>query len=287
VPRPTPLFVLGTARSGTAWLANMLSSHPDVLGLAAAEHNGVLESHLLDHTRFALAGEWTPGAFYDRYAAEDCARLAGVPREEFCAEAPGRADAVAFFGVLMDLAARRAGARFWLEKTPRHAIYGDLLSRRFPTALFIIIERRFVDTVQSQLAAFPNPQAGWVRQRIEKVARYGSDSRALRRLARCVPARVATTTYEALARDTEGEMTRLLRFLALPERPLASRYPRRSSFGPDGASRPRLSLGERALLQTARALCALLPLSLMVRLRERRDRRGAGTFPKFRLLVPT
>jgi hypothetical protein len=283
----TPVFVLGTARSGTGWLANLLMSHPDIVGLAATEHNGILESHLLDHTRFALAGEWPRAEFWERYAAEDYARLARVTKDEFCRAAPPRADAVDFFGALMGLVARRAGARYWLEKTPRHAIYGEILLNRFAGARFILLERAFTDTIQSQLAVFANRRAGWLRRRLEKVARYESDARAMRRLGRLAPSRVIAVRYEALRGDLEAEMGRVLRFLELPERRLATPYPRVSSFGPEGADRPPLAAGERALLEAMRWLCAAIPFGVLVRLRERHDRRGALRFPKFRLLAPS
>lgn len=237
----TPLFVVGTARSGTTWLANLLASHPDIAGVAAAVHEGVMESHLLDHTRFALPGEWTREAFAERYAAEDYAKLAAVAPEEFCAAAPPRGDAVTFFGVLMELVAAKAGARYWLEKTPKHAIYADLLLRRFAGARFVIIEREFVATVQSQVALFANARAGRLRQRMEKVARYASDARAIRRLRHRASGRTVTVSYEALARDTEGETGRVLRFLDLPPRSLVSAHSVASAFGgtAPGGPRPR------------------------------------------------
>ena len=279
----TPIFVLGTARSGTTWLANLLISHPEIAGLAAAEHQGIHESHLFDHTRYALAGTMSCAAFAERYRAEDYFRLAGVSAAELCAAAPAEADTVAFFGVLMTLVARKAGARYWLEKTPKHAIYADEIMDRFPDARFVLITRDFQDTMRSQLARYANPDAGWLRQRLEKVFRYVSDRRAMRRVARRAGSRVREVSYETLAADTDGVTAGLLRWLGLPVRPLRSAFPPDSSFGPGG--RPgHAAPAERVALAAGHALCAAVPLPMLKWLRERRDRRDARTFPKYQLL---
>ena len=282
--RATPLFVLGTARSGTTWLANLLISHSAIVGLAAREHQGIHESHVFDHTRFALPGTMTPQAFVARYAAEDYFTLAGVSPGEFCAAAPAAGDAVDFFAALMDLVARRAGARYWLEKTPKHAIYADLILQRFPSARFVVIKRRFHDTMLSQMARFANPRAGWVRQRLEKAFRYESDLRAIVRLERAAPDRTVVIAYEALAEDPARETARILRCLGLPEQRLASAFAADSSFGGGRARPKRMPFAERVVFAAGRAVCALLPLRVLLRLRERRDRGEARVFPKYQLL---
>ena len=283
-PAPLPLFVLGTPRSGTTWLANLLISHPDIVGLAAAEHFGIHESHLLDHTRYALAGDMSCDAFVDRYRTEDYFVLAGVSREDLVAASPARGDAVAFFAVLMETVARRTGARYWLEKTPKHAIYSDVLVERFPSARFVIITRSFVNTMGSQLAKFSNPRARWLRQRLEKAFRYEADLRAIRRLRKRLPDRVVSVTYENLLRDPVVQTDRVLQFLGLPERPLRSAYPPDSSEASPTA-RSALSWRDRAALTMGRAAWRLVPFVALRLLTEQRDRREAQTFPKYQRLA--
>jgi hypothetical protein len=277
--------VLGTARSGTTWLANLLISHPDIVGMAAREHQGVHESHLLDHTRYALPGEMTREEFANRYAAEDYFTLAGVSRADLCTTCAPRGDAIAFFRTLMDLVAQKRGARYWLEKTPKHAIYVKTILQRFPDARFAVITRNFPDTMKSQLALYANPRAGWLRRRVEKVFRYESDVRALRLLTRRAPAQVVSVTYEALADDAARETSRILRFLDLREWPLVSEFPPASSFGPGRAPPRAVALPERVALGLGRLLCRAVPLRAMLWIRERHDRRKACQFPKYSLLT--
>jgi len=279
--RPVPLFVLGTARSGTTWLANLLVSHPRIVGLTAPDHHGIHESHLLDHTRYALPGRMTCGEFVSRYSAEDYYALAKVEAGELCAAAPERGDAITFFSALMDLIAARAGARYWLEKTPKHVIYFETLLGRFPTARFVLIERGFERTLASQLAMFGRTESGPARRLAEKVFRYESDRRSLHALARRAPERVIRVAYERLVADTPGESSRLLRWLGLDDEPLQSAFAPASSFAGGDRGPPPMALGLRVAAGLLRLAFDVVPLSLERRLRSRHDRRAATALPLF------
>src|SRR5690348_5527303 len=98
-----PIFVMGTARSGTTWLANLLASHPLIAAVAADEHHGVVESHLLDHTRFALPGVISVRSFLDRYQGEDYFRVMDLSPHECERQIRDPADAIALFTSIMDM----------------------------------------------------------------------------------------------------------------------------------------------------------------------------------------
>src|SRR3954471_10834777 len=69
-----PVFVVGTARAGTTWLGNLLASHTQVAAVTCPEHHGMVESHLLDYTRYALPGTLTAQEFMAGYSGEDYLR---------------------------------------------------------------------------------------------------------------------------------------------------------------------------------------------------------------------
>ena len=66
-----PLFIMGSARSGTTWLANILSSHPDISSPTCVEHHGIHESHLFDHTRYVFPDDIECDTFINEYKKED------------------------------------------------------------------------------------------------------------------------------------------------------------------------------------------------------------------------
>jgi hypothetical protein len=279
------IFVIGTARSGTTWLGNLLGSHPFVAAVLAPEHHGIHESHLFDHTRYILQGRMSCAEFVRQYAAEDYFRLTGITHAELCDGAPAD-DAVGFFTRLMELYARSQSARWWLEKTPKHAIYVDEIVRRFPDARFVVIRRSMEDTLLSQLARFPKPGAGRVVQVAEKAFRYASDMRAIKRLERLAVPRVLAVTYEDLVRDLEGESRRLQAFLGLPYHPLESRFEPASSFGSEGRPKPPLRRLDRAIVAACSVTLRFVPFGLLVRLRQARDKSQAVEIPKFALVAP-
>src|SRR5581483_12000939 len=138
-----------------------------------------------DHTQHALRGRLTAAQFIDRYEPEDYFQALRIPAEEFvAASAEAPVDAVAHFETLMRLYATRQGARYWLEKTPRHAIYVDQIAERFPRARFVVVRRDPSRTVRGQIAAFPAPGSSHLRTVVEKALRYATDIRGVDRLSR-------------------------------------------------------------------------------------------------------
>jgi hypothetical protein len=285
MPPAGQIFVIGTARSGTTWLGNLLGSHPLIAAVMAPEHHGVHESHLFDHTRYVLRGTMSCDEFFRRYAAEDYFRLTGVERADLCT-GQSTNDAVGFFTQLMEIFAKRRGANAWLEKTPKHAIYFDEIVERFPEARFVVIRRSMQETLLSQLAKYARPDAPRFVQIAEKVFRYVSDMRAIRRLERLAAPRVASVRYEDLARETEAESRRLQAFLGLPYSPLASAYEADSSFRRETSRRSGLTWLDRAVVAICAVLFWTVPFRALVAVRRRRDRAQATHIPKFDVISP-
>jgi len=284
-----PIFVLGTARSGTSWCANLLAMHPDIAAAATAEHEGITgihESHLFSHTRYCFPERIACRDFIARYREEDYFKLTGLSPQGFCDKHPGSFTVFELFRAMMDDLAEGQGARCWLEKTPKHTIYYGELIERFPDARFIVTRRGFRDTVLSNVNKYPRKGVSYARQVIEKVFRYVSDRRAIKRLKRRCPERIIEVAYEALLSNTQAEVGRLLRFLQLEERPLRSKYPSNSAYGPGKRAKRRIGPLGWIGIYIARAVFWLMPFPVVRHLRERRDRQAAKRFPKY-TFVPT
>jgi hypothetical protein len=279
--QPGQIFVIGTARSGTTWLGNLLAAHPAITAVTAVQHHGVHESHLLDHTRYALPGIMSCEAFVAEYSREDYFKLAGLTIDDFCSVAPKSGDACDFFKAMMEEFARRVGARYWLEKTPKHAIYYAEILARFPNARFVVIERDFRAVLRSQLGKYARPGAPRWLQVLEKVFRYVSDMKAIAKLQRAARDKVMTISYEDLVQDTDRQIRRITDFLGLEPERLRSAYSPVPSFEGNSNEVPQSSALDLLAVELTRRLLLLVPFRLAWAVRNRRDRRQARHFPKY------
>ena len=284
-----PIFVLGTARSGTSWLANLLATHPDVGAAATGEHKGITgihESHLFSHTRYCFPERNTCREFISRYKEEDYFKLTGLSPHAFCDGHPGTFTVYELFRAIMDEFAENVGAHYWVEKTPKHTIYYRELIRYFPDAYFVVTRRGFRQTVLSNVNTYPRKGATVMRQVVEKVFRYVSDTRAIRRLKRQGRIRVIEVKYEDLLKNTQEELGRVLAFVKLEERELYSTFPTNSSYELGKQERREFGLLGWTGIYVVRGACWLMPFSVMHYLRRRRDMQSAKKFPKY-TFIPT
>jgi len=146
----TPIFVVGTHRSGTTWLANILCQHSSIVGIQAERHFGIHESAFFSHVRGRF-GDLRDNnnfiQFVEVFGSSDYFILSGL-KKEFFYEARPRTYPEAF-RLLMDRLAEAKGAKYWVEKTPAHSLYLDEITMCYPDAKFIGIRRNVVDTVRS------------------------------------------------------------------------------------------------------------------------------------------
>ncbi len=264
-------------------MANILISHPAIAGVAAAEHQGIHESHLFSHTRYVLDGMRPVAEFLEKYSREDYFKLLGIEAGLLrCKEE--KVDVFRFFRLLMEEYSRRRSAQYWLEKTPKHAIYYREIVKEFPDAFFVIIRRRFDETLLSNLNKYARPGSTKWRQIIEKLFRYVSDMRSILKLENCAPEKTVTVSYEALLLNYDREISRILDFLGLEKMHLESAYAADSSFKGGNRYNFAITRTDWLLIRLLKYVCEFVPFSLMYRLRVQRDMAETNVFPKFDLI---
>jgi len=225
-------FLVGCPRSGTTFLQAALSSHPEILSLPETAFFERLLPERIDDEVFGAprpARLRQRGREYlrvQRRAPRLLRRVLAALDVE--GVRPGRhlglSGYAAEFVRLLDAAARARGCRAWLEKTPNHVFYVDVIERHVPDARFIHLLRRGEDVVASAVeaslryadldegrAAFGRDISWWVACWNAAVATH---DRYAGRDNHCI------VFYEDLVDDFEREYARLCAFVGVAPRPV-------------------------------------------------------------------
>lgn len=154
-------FLVGCPRSGTTFLQAALSSHPQILSLP--------ETAFFEHAlpgRIESLTRTTNEPTHLRHRGRDYLRIQRRARRALRSIADelgmphaipglhlGLAGYAGEFAALLDAAARARGCTAWLEKTPNHVFYLDVIEQHVPQARFIHLLRRGEDVVASAVEA--------------------------------------------------------------------------------------------------------------------------------------
>jgi hypothetical protein len=206
----SPVFVIGSPRSGTTALAFALACH------SALWTSG--ESQFL----FELFGDGRAEAAFQRAQRP--------PRDKWLsAQHVGRAEYLRSLGLGIDSLFRgRSGGRRWIDHTPHYVHMADTLAEMFPTSQFIHIVRdgrRVVDSMVhfgDRLEATGQDPAGrprWASDFAEACRTWAASVQAGVDFCTRQPVRSRMVVNEDLLADPQGEMRRLQRFLGLPYEP--------------------------------------------------------------------
>jgi len=157
------VFLLGCPRSGTTFLQAALSGHPEI---ASIPETAFFERTLPDRVDQEVVGldfatenprrrrgrEYLRIQRRARRALRRVARELGLPPGRIGVR-PGLAGYVGTFTRLLDSMAQARGCSAWLEKTPSHVFYLDLIERYVPDARCIHLLRRGEDVIASAVEA--------------------------------------------------------------------------------------------------------------------------------------
>ena len=136
-----PVFILGSARSGTSAIAQGL--------MKATRYQGNEEGHLLDLIDpifHAIQKHYDDRG--DEWASHRQTMIAKVPAQYF---------QDGFQQLLVVLARRLFPSGYWFDKTPHTSMIAaaPLLKRVWPEARFVFMKRRGIENVQSRMRKFP------------------------------------------------------------------------------------------------------------------------------------
>jgi Sulfotransferase family len=154
-------FVVGSPRSGTTLVQAHLAAHPAVWSLPETHF-----FHRLEPYRYGPRG-----TLVRRGAEKLLVELSEqVGRPWVVSPRPTLASYVRRFAAILDEAAAAEGASAWVEKTPGHLHYLNLIHRYIPDAVFVHVTRSGPDVVASIVQVTREHPEGWDGARSIEVA---------------------------------------------------------------------------------------------------------------------
>lgn len=207
------VIVLGTRRSGTTWLSQLLSSHPDVAAMELTDvsvsegdahyaKDTVVEAVPAESLVFSAMGDFWMNAH--RADGDGVAALMDAPE----AAAALREFSDRLFAVARDRAA--PGARWFVEKSPDNVNRVAVASATHPDAAFVHLIRDGRDVARS-LLSWPFAKGGPAAAAAEWATGIRRVQQHQWRLRRFREVR-----YERLVDDPVGEMRLLFEWIGLP-----------------------------------------------------------------------
>lgn len=268
------MFVLGRNRSGTKWLTNQVSSHPEVAAITAPEI-GVLESILLEHMQMMFGDLSIDDHYYGFLAAfmhSSYFTCSGLPESVLFERR--HTDYLEFFGYFMNRLAEHRGTRFWLQKGS--SLLLPRLREAFPDAKFLLMRRTNVlENVSSSIALSGANSS--VRSKPLLVARTLASYYAHRGIEQryLSDPNVMLFTYESMRTDKKRVLRSACEFLGLEfdERMLHDAFPPNTSFKRVNRKEVLTRL-DRLAFDVLDPLFSALPGSLVYGLQKRVSRTG-------------
>ena len=219
-----PIFVGGAARTGTTWLANIISRHSKVAcvqGTAPGEMDGVNESAFFSHIAgmfgnlehdnnlIQLIEVFTNGNYFI---------ASGLDKEIFYRERTRTYQD--FFRVLMDRFAENKGTVLWLEKTPAHSFHFEEIVGYYDDAKIIVIKRDPVDQIKSgvMLRKRRIGEKKFIRHKVDILARlfkYHSCYKHIGHLIKKYPDKVKLIEYKEFQASTKRLISETCEFLGI------------------------------------------------------------------------
>jgi hypothetical protein len=216
----SPIFIIGSPRSGTSILAWSLDQH------------SMLSTFVETNMFLELFGKRTLDEMYERASARpdsgDWLREADVSADEFLASIGLGINA---------LVTSRVGGKRWVDQTPGNTLIVATLARAFPGATFLHILRDGRAVVNSMLnfAAAIRPDAREAFEQAGAMPGFSADFesacaewvfyvRAAEDFAAGHPGRALTVRNESLREDPVAGFDEIFSFLGLESEPAVATY---------------------------------------------------------------
>jgi len=271
-----PIFIVGTPRSGTTWLANMLGNHSKVACVrqnVPGQRGGINESAFFSYVdgKFGdLNNDNNLIQLIETFEASTFFILSGVHKNFFYKNKPRTYQD--FFRLLMDNVAKEQGAASWLEKTPSHTFHLKEISRYYQDAKFIALKRNVIDQIRSFLkieeavTGRPIKNMPFLKKKVRlltRVFKYHAHVKHLDHFIAKNPDTIMQIDYEKLREKTEEIMAQVCGFLGIDfEQSMLEGYIKNTGFRSEAERSEVLSQSDITTIRAMSFLMKLAPYSL-------------------------
>lgn len=239
-----PIFILGSARSGTTWLSNIICSHPQVACAEHIVHWGNKASNLFRIYKYAgdLRKDSNFIQFLETYASTDDFKILKGDKEYFYRNRPD--NVFEFYFMLMDQYATQIDVKKWATKLDPMFFYHDKsflffmgeVQKRYEKFRFLGIKRGFSQVIDSYFnmegkssAHKKNPLANQSAAIIES-ARYVVHNHSMETIIKKYNGLLLH--YNNLKNNYNDQIKKICRYISIDYAPdiMISKYPANSSY---------------------------------------------------------
>lgn len=262
----TPIIVIGMNRSGTKWLSNILSNHPDVISVQHERARGILETNMFGYmqTKFDLSNPDDYVGFVELWSKTHFFKLSQADKEMFRNLNPRPNNYFKLFEILMEDYRKRNNKQYWLQKTSP-LIAGKTTALEvmeyFGEGYFVGIKRDIVDTLKSTLQLQVN--RGQKRSALYKATyRYVLEEKILKK---CVKKGATYIRYEELIKNMDGEIKRICDDIGIKydRKMLGVPFNRNTSFKNNKERNRIITKREETIIKAVSEILRVLPLFVM------------------------
>ena len=146
------IILIGMNRSGTKWLSNIFSNHPDIISIQHERGSGIQETNMFDKFQTIFGNLTYPDnyvALIECWSQTDFFKLTKLDKELLYKLNPRPINYFDLFKIVMDDLARKNNKIFWLQKTNPFNVRKCL--HHYNNAHFIAIKRNIIDTLKSNI----------------------------------------------------------------------------------------------------------------------------------------
>lgn len=258
------IFVVGRNRSGTKWISNLLSNHPDVVSVQREGAGGILETNIFYNYPewFDLSDKEEQSAFEILFKHSNFYKCADLKEESI--DFDKHDDFYFFFDEFMSCYAKQNSANTYLQKTSVQAM--PQLKKYFPDARFVVIQRGTVyeNVISNILLGDSHIKNSKI---IQTVFSYWMHRKSENQFSN--ENNVVYIKFEDLKRDTKGVLKEVCPRLGLDYKPgmEVSPFKPNTSFKDGNDSSHYYTRSIKIRIKIVSRITSALPLEVIVMLR--------------------